>query len=221
MEIIILKSVFKNKLHANDVPAFRAALIEETERKNSLFHNHKPDGKSDYRYPLIQYKLINQHPSIIGINQGADALANFFTGRKININVNNKELTLRFKSIDKIMHSFEANSQKQHYIINDWLALNEVNYNKYKNQTALTKRIEMLEKILTGNILSFASGIDCFIGDKVFIEITDMYNDGWMRFKNKKFRAFTLSFNTNMTLPVGIGLGKGVSKGYGTINIMP
>ncbi|TVR80018.1 MAG: DNA repair protein, partial [Chitinophagaceae bacterium] len=37
------------------------------------------------------------------------------------------------------------------------------------------------------------------------------------RFKDQSMMAFTGSFVVNAILPAGIGLGKGVSRGFGTV----
>ncbi|HEY9246843.1 MAG TPA: hypothetical protein VIO11_08360, partial [Candidatus Methanoperedens sp.] len=39
----------------------------------ALLHQHNAD-KFIYRYPLVQYKMINGAPMVIGINDGAEVL---------------------------------------------------------------------------------------------------------------------------------------------------
>jgi hypothetical protein len=56
-KIRYLKVRFAQKIFPTDIPLFRAAVIEKTERVASLFHNHKDDQQVIYRYPLIQYKV--------------------------------------------------------------------------------------------------------------------------------------------------------------------
>ena len=57
--------VFRETIHINQFRQFRGAMIEMS-GSDPLFHNHQADG-FHYRYPLIQYKLIDGHPGILGI----------------------------------------------------------------------------------------------------------------------------------------------------------
>ena len=64
-----LKVTFANHILAREVRCFRSGVIEATERQSSLFHNHKADSSSIYRYPLIQYKSLYKKASIICLNE--------------------------------------------------------------------------------------------------------------------------------------------------------
>jgi hypothetical protein len=68
-----------------------------------------------------------------------------------------------------------------------------------------------------GNILSFAKGIGVHFDMSVTCRITNMDEIGGMAYKSIKFAAFDMMFKTNVSLPNYIGLGKGVSHGFGTI----
>lgn len=46
--------------------------------KEILFHNHYQDGTLRYGYPLIQYKIIDNKPFILGLNEGGDLIKEHF-----------------------------------------------------------------------------------------------------------------------------------------------
>ncbi|MEW5815624.1 MAG: hypothetical protein AB1798_09555 [Spirochaetota bacterium] len=62
------------KRQAEKLRGFFAALYKD----NDLFHNHTKEGKVIYRYPLIQYKVIDGCLTVIGVNQASVFVANEF-----------------------------------------------------------------------------------------------------------------------------------------------
>jgi hypothetical protein len=76
----------------------------------------------------------------------------------------------------------------------------------------------MLERILIGNILSFAKGIEWKIDQPIKLNITHVALERLNKMKDIKVAVLDIRFNCNVALPDWIGLGKGVSKGFGIIN---
>jgi hypothetical protein len=74
-----------------------------------------------------------------------------------------------------------------------------------------------MERILTGNILSFAKGVNIHFEEELVCSILDIIPKGAMRYKGIHFESFDALFKINVSLPNYIGLGKGVSHGFGTI----
>ena len=71
-------------------------------KEEDLFHNHSEDGKSIYRMPLIQYKVINVYLSVTAYERGVDMVADKFL--KINGLIINNE------KIDKFETEFSVNN---------------------------------------------------------------------------------------------------------------
>lgn len=69
------------------------------------------------------------------------------------------------------------------YSISRWLPLNRDNYQTYQRQEALVDRISMLEKILIGNILSFAKGVRIFFDSPVECRILELVSTGLIQYK--------------------------------------
>jgi hypothetical protein len=80
-----------------DIPKLRAAIIEKTKRESDLFHNHLEDGKSIYRYPLIQYKIKDRKPCLICLAEATDDIHFFLKHRDFSFNINNPLCDLRSK----------------------------------------------------------------------------------------------------------------------------
>ena len=61
---------------------------------------------------------------------------------------------MKFASVTPYKPLIERQSKMINYHIHNWLPLNSDNYKKYQNISILSERINFLEKILIGNILS-------------------------------------------------------------------
>jgi len=215
-QVRVLTIMFEPEIRGREIPAFRGAIIAKVGKDCVLFHNHQDAGYR-YKYPLIQYKRINHHASIVCIQEGIDEIYRLFNQPdwKIRIGKQEKELKIIKLKIEK--YNLQVWEKLFTFKIFNWLALNEKNYQQFRNLETDAQRLEMLEKILTGNILSFAKGIGWFLTDKLTVKIQKIERQKLTIFKGNKLTAFDLIFSTNVYLPPYIGLGKAVSHGYGKI----
>ncbi len=180
-----------------------------------LLHNHFDDGRLRYAYPLVQYKVIDGVAHLIGLQQGAKLLANLFL--KINkLNIDGKTYNVFSKNIvlRKIFLNNAKNYEYKYEFLTPWMALNQKNFEKFTN-SGYQEKINLLKKILIGNILTFYKGIGYYIDFQIYTKIK--LSRKITKFKNKKMIAFTGYFVSNAPLPDFIGLGKSVARGFGTI----
>ena len=75
----------------------------------------------------------------------------------------------------------------------------------------------MLNSILTGHILGFLRSTQIELQDHERIMVKVAIQQKSTLFKEQKMVAFTGTFIANVLLPDDIGLGKSVSRGFGTI----
>ena len=179
---------FHNEIAPEEVPAFRGAVIANSGSESLLFHNHESDERLRYRYPLIQYKRINRKAAIVCV-----------------------ERTNAYRHLLQLWDTMFI------YRIRKWLPLNQVNYAKYMALESLAEKYAMLEKLLTGNILSMAKGLGIRFEKQVECKIVAMEEPCLITYKGVKMMAFDAKFKSNVSLPDYIGLGKGVSLGMGTV----
>lgn len=212
----ILVVRFTNQLTLAEIPYFRSAVIKALGNKTDLlFHNHTDDGFR-YAYPLIQYKRINGKAAIICIGEGTESIGNFFIHLHEPLKIGNREMVLELENIKSSSTIIQVWNATFSYSLRKWLPLNQVNRNKYELMSDLKDRVLFFEKILTGNILSFAKGLGIHFEKQVTCGITGMEEKGVMRYKQINFETFDIEFWSNVYLPNYIGLGKGVSHGFGT-----
>lgn len=89
---------------------------------------------------------------------------------------------------------------------------------QYKSISDEISRMELLEKILIGNLISFAKGIGWDIKREIKVRISKILKTKNLKYKNTHLLAFGIEFSGNFSLPTYLGLGKGVSHGYGVVS---
>lgn len=208
---------FDRGISWNERMLFRGAIIREGDDSNVLFHNHFGDSGFRYSYPLIQYKSINGNAAIVGINEGAKALLDMSEKKRYNLRLGLRPTSLKIHSVLSYRLMLGTETHTNNYFLMDWLPLNEVNYRKYRSLHAMEEKIFFLENILVGNILSFSKGVNVFYNDKVTVKILNLNNSYQVEYKKVDLIALDVQFETNVSLPSFIGLGKNASMGSGTI----
>ena len=215
-KIKIFTVIFDFEIEKREIPAFRAAMIEKMGREYVLFHNHLED-QFRYGYPLIQYKTVRRNPTMICINQGSEDILKLFEQVDLDLVIHGKRVETKIKHISFEYFQCGFSSKPVKYKIENWFALNENNFTRFiaLNNNGMKK--EFLQRVLIGNILSFAKGIQWDINKQIELSITNLPKSHFFAFKNHKMAGFNLNFVTNMILPDLIGLGKSVSRGFGVI----
>jgi hypothetical protein len=193
------------------------------EFKNVLFHQHKEDGSLRYKYPLIQYKIIDNNPLILGLGDGTEEIINHFLDIE-ELKIADKRYIqpaggLKVDLEDLFINNKYDMPAYKYNFITPWLGLSQKNYKKYKNNyldAAADKKMKFLKRLIIGNILSFAKGIDWWIEEEIVVEAK--LEEISVQFKNEDMIGFKGYFYSNIYLPELIGLGKSTSRGFGTIN---
>jgi hypothetical protein len=208
------------RLFARDAHKLRGFFGTYFRERSPLLHNHLYNEHGEerlrYGYPLVQYKIIQGTPMLLGLGEGSEVLADVFLDvRELNIGgtvypVNHKNIER--KEVDcgltDALHEYSFQSP--------WFALNQANFDYY-NTLFDEERLEMLHAILRGNILSFFKGIGIWLDGRVMASVR-VEGTVPLQFKDRMMIGFRASFTTNALLPQWIGLGKSVGRGFGTVN---
>ena len=183
--------------------------------ESDLFHNHNREGRVIYRYPHIQYKVVAGDPMLIGIDEGAKLLIERFT--KIGqVKIDNDVFPLHHKNLKSEEVPVRMTNTLQAYrFVNPWVSLNQENHKIYVELDKDAKR-EKLTGILIANMISFFKSIGFHAEGQIMVHL-DLREPRLVKFKNQPMLAFYGDFVCNVHLPDFIGLGKSVSRGYGTI----
>lgn len=214
--IRLLTVSFDIQINHNEINRFRGAVIKTTKGKNDLFHNHSPNG-TIYRYPLIQYKRLDKKATLLCIEEGIEGLQDFFSETNWKLDIGDRRHPVKVENLRVRQHRIGVWEKSFRYSISRWLPLNQENYRKYHKLEDFGQKITLLEKILLANILSFLQGISLYVEEKIEVKITEIMVQRIEPYKNQEMQAFNLKFETNVSLPNYIGLGKGSSSGFGVV----
>lgn len=129
-----------------------------------ILHNHQEKGYT-YKYPLVQYKLLQCTPIVLGIEKGADILMKILPEiETLQLAQNNYKVT-EAKITHKKYRVHPTDIQKNYRFITPWLGLNRENRQRYYQTKSWKERKKLLNSILTGNILSMCKGLNITVDD--------------------------------------------------------
>ena len=209
---------FENEIKFSDIPYFRSGILSAMDYDaNVLFHNHKSDTEFRYSYPLIQYKRINKKAAIVCLGEGALTIGEFFLRQNLNIRVKDEVVELKVESFRPGNYIMQPWGTMFLYRLRKWLPLNSENYIKYTQLEGVVEKTAFLEKILVGNILSMAKGLDIGIDAEIQCKIISIDSPRLMLAKGVKLMSFDIEFKTNISIPDYAGLGKHSSLGFGIV----
>jgi hypothetical protein len=206
---------FAERLFPYETPRVRGAIASHYPEL-LLLHNHRGD-QFRYSTPLIQYRVLNGKVMLIGIGEGAKVLRSISFDHDQLI-IGERSLAILERRVD--MSEDDLGTTKSYVcysFLTPWLALNEENYEKYKS-ASLKGRHDLLRRILIGNILSMSKGLGYVVTEEIKVSKLDVYSVNTpVRLKGVEMTGFKGTFTVNFELPDYIGLGKSVSRGFGTI----
>ena len=178
-----------------------------------LIHHHL-NNKLLYKSPLIQYKILNGKPFVLGVNEGADILQRIHADIDY-LKIGYKEYQIKEKKIVFKTDDFGSiNNSNNYFFITPWLALNEENYRRYVAIDPRKKK-QLLSKILIGNILSMSKGLGYTVTDELKADVN--VREVTTRLKGVPMIGFMGKFSVNFEIPDYLGIGKSVSRGFGTV----
>ena len=174
--------------------------------------------RKKYSYPRVQVKILNEQIYIIGIKEGVEPV----------LSIPKKIKELDFGNITFAINDFEEETLNQQFALSgslvkysfltSWAALNHVTGNKYRS-TPFKKKKSYLNKLLGTNLIFLAKemGVPIKKGIYTKVEIPNLHPKS---IDDNKWKSFKGDFKTNIILPNYIGLGNGITRGYGTISGM-
>ncbi|ABR54026.1 conserved hypothetical protein [Methanococcus vannielii SB] len=176
-----------------------------------MFHNH--ENKSFlYGYPKIQYKVIDKIPHLVGISEGAILLKETAVNED-SIDVDGKTYISKIEVINE-KAEFGISKMNTYEFKVPWMPINQENFKKYADSDNFEKE-ELLKRILAGNILSMAKGFEHTVSERILSDLN--LDEITVKFKNKNMVGFKGTFECNFSIPNYLGLGKSVSRGFGTV----
>jgi Cas6b C-terminal domain/Cas6b N-terminal domain len=211
---------------AHKLRGYFGALFRE---HSPLLHNHlerdeeSPEQPLRYRYayPLVQYKVLDAVPTLVGLGEGAGLMAQLFLQmRELDIDRGDGTRAV-FPILSKHIRHEQATLGMSDELLEYrfetlWMALNQDNYRDYCRYSD-AERPAQLRRVLTSQVLATFREFGLWLESHERIMIRLSVDERTTQFKNQTMVAFTGRFLANVVLPDGLGLGKAVSRGFGSI----
>jgi hypothetical protein len=201
-------------LSPQDIPKIRGAIASDYPEL-TLLHNHN-GNELRYATPLVQYRVIDREVLLVGVASGAEVLRSISFDQE-QIKIGGLLLNILER---RVIFSESILGVTQGYLfysfLTPWLALNEENHRKYQRLRSWNEKKEMLSKILIGNIIAMSKGLGYTVPAPIEVEMGHL-REVPARLKGTPMIGFLGDFKVNFAIPDYLGLGKSVSRGFGTI----
>lgn len=204
------------RLAMRDAHKLRGYFGRVFQEYSPLLHNHLEGGELRYAYPLVQYKVIEGVPTLVGINEGATLLLDLFLQIK-EIDIDGRNFPLLAKNLECQEVEVAYVEELWHYrFATLFMALNQSNFEHYLTLQPAERRKE-LNRLLRNHLLAALKGMGVWLeeGQRIFADANLEQHS--TQFKNRRMLAFSGEFRTNLILPPLLGIGKAVSRGFGAI----
>lgn len=203
------------RLRTRDGHKLRGFFGNLFEEHSELLHNHYADGSGRYKYPLVQYKVVNRLPHLVGIAEGADLLIELFLKIKF-LDIDGQHYAINAKNItNKTIEIGDFTTLKRYRFKTLWYCLNQRNFKRYISLEKTDEKDAFLNRLLQNNILSFYKGIGYRVEERIMA--TSELQAKKTQFKNQNMIAFSGHFVSNAVLPDFAGIGRSVSRGFGVV----
>ena len=168
-----------------------------------------------FLYPRVQVKILNEQIYIIGINEGVESVLSICDKFEL-LDFGNITFEIQDCDIEEANQQFIPSKHLVRYrFITPWVALNHMTGGKYKFLTNQEKP-SYLNKLLGQNIIFLANEVGINLEDNIFtkVKVSSLFPKP---VDENKWGAFMGEFKTNFILPNYIGIGNGITRGFGTI----
>lgn len=168
-----------------------------------------------FLYPRVQVKILNEQIYIIGIHEGVDPVLSVAEKFEM-FDFGNITFEVQDCDIENVDQQFIPSSRLVRYrFITPWVALNHMTGGKYRFLTNQEKP-SYLNRLLGQNIIFLANEVGINLEDNIFtkVKVSSLFP---RPVDENKWGAFMGEFKTNFVLPNYIGIGNGITRGFGTI----
>ena len=171
--------------------------------------------REQFLYPRVQVKILNEQIYFVGIKEGVEPIQVLMDSLKV-MNFGNITFEIESYELEVEENRFGPSTRMIRYkFLTPWVALNETNLMKYKYLYG-EERVKILTRLLSQNIVFLSKEMELDPRSKVYskLNLESLYprlvDDGQMG-------SFQGEFRSNFVLPNFLGIGNGITKGYGVI----
>jgi hypothetical protein len=215
LEVIDCSLQFARSLNPGEATLLRG-YFGQAFSDEVLLHHHNADGSLRYDYPRVQFKILDRTAHLIGLAEGATLVTRLW-GEVDAARIGGEELPVFESTLARRREAFgEAPEAITYRFLTPWLGLNQVNHRAYEEQRDRAARSELLARVIVGNCLSLAKSFGHRVGARLSADASQL-RPLTVRLKGVPMLGFVGTFRVNFHIPERAGIGKSVSRGFGTI----
>jgi hypothetical protein len=118
-------------LQTRDAHKLRGYFGNIFREHSPLLHNHYESGELRYKYPLIQYKVLNGIPTLVALEEGAQLLTKLFLKIR-ELKIDGEVFPVLSKNIKSEQFPVGFSDELFEYRFQTlWMGLNQANHQKY------------------------------------------------------------------------------------------
>lgn len=204
-------------LQPRDAHKLRGYFGELFREHSPLLHNHYEDGTYRQQYPLVQYKVLEGTPTLVGLGEGANLLVQLFLHIR-ELDIDGRHYAVQAKHIVHQPAPIGFCTELHRYrFATRWMPLNQENHREYQQLDAAGQRAQ-LTRILTNNLVALLKAAGAYAPDlpRLLVHLA-LGEPVVTQFKNQPMLGFGGEFIANVLVPDGLGLGKSVARGFGAV----
>ena len=172
--------------------------------------------REKFLYPRVQVKILNEQIYIVGIGEGAKPIKEVLNKLKT-LNFGNITFDISDIELEESKKKFTPSTKPVRYsFMTPWVALNHSTGKKYSHLNN-KDRVNYLNKLLGQNIVFISRDLGIELEDNIFTKI-NLSTFVPKKLEENNWASFDGEFETNFILPNYIGIGNGITRGYGTLN---
>ncbi len=207
---------FQLPIYPRQISQWRGAFAEMAGWENDLLHNHTAAEAYRYRYPLVQYRVRDGQAAVFALNDGISAVQKALFAGNWQCNWQGETRRLVMSQSPQVQqHLLQVGGAPQQYLLHKYLPFNQENYRLWQSLEGLVERVQLLETLLRNHLLAGIWGLGWNDDEEVVVRIQALRKTQLVSYHGQRLMAFDLVFSTNVDLPLGMGLGKAVSHGFG------
>lgn len=182
-----------------------------------LLHQHIPGTTATlYQYPRVQYQIRDGAVTAIGIADGAAALGRVYD-RFDEIRLGPLTYPIVERQGEIVTEPFGVTEAPRRYrFATPWVPLSPKNYPAFIRARGRQEQTALLERILTGNLLSASKTLGYVAAERIVPSLTN-WNQTVVDIKGTQVTGIEGEFRVNFAIPDGLGIGRSVSRGNGVV----
>ena len=171
--------------------------------------------RKQFLYPRVQVKILNEQIYIVGIGDGVKPIISI-TSKMDLLDFGNITFQILDSEIEEHEDRFQPISKLIRYrFATPWVALNQTTGHRYRFLNNVD-RVNFLNKLLGQNIVFMAREMGMELEENIFTKVT-LSSLFPTPVDENNWGAFDGEFRANFLLPNYLGIGNGITRGYGTV----